>query len=524
MPSLLDIGRRIGPALGAVAPPLLSGLAGARASRNATNALTTGAKTAGGVITQAGADQQARLAAIYKAQQEALGPYQQAGLAGINRLTTGLAEGGGLADAYNPTGGPPQPGAFSWAPPDLANDPGFQFRLKEGLRAINASANASGTRFSGATLKSVNNYAQDAASQEAQAAFNRNLATYGINANEFQAGFERNRATTGDQYNRLSGLANIGQNATNTGVQAGANFGQQSGQNAQFTAAEIANLETEKASAEAAGDINKANTISSALAGAAKGLLDIGPAKTVQDYIKSLTNPSATAVGPQPGSPDFVGPVRGGLASVGSSTAVPGIATATPSTAIGAIPGITGAVGATAAPAAFTGGGLASIGAAGGGPLAGTGALAAPSVSAPSLSSTSLAHALLMSPWTIGIGAGIIAITALLKSQAHWEANTLVKTVQNPFGQKLGQIVDGFDRAFQSGQLDRASAQQARDATAAAIQDFETKLTAFEAKGGKDNKTVVANARRSMQEYFGPGYANILGKMDQEIASLPQAA
>ena len=497
MPSLLDIGRRIGPALGAVAPPLLSGLAGARASRNATNALTTGAKTAGGVITQAGADQQARLAAIYKAQQDALSPYQQAGLAGINRLTTGLAPGGGLADTYNPTGGPAQPGAFSWAPPDLANDPGFQFRLREGLKAINASANASGTRFSGATLKSVNNYAQDAASQEAQAAFNRNLATYGTNANEFQAGFERNRTTTGDQYNRLSGLANIGQNATNTGVQAGANFGQQSGQNAQFTAAEIANLETDKASAIAAGDINKANTISSALAGAAKGLLDIGPAKTVQDYIKSLTNPA-----------------RAGLASVGTSGAV--------SNAIPAIPGITGAVSATAAPTALAGGGLASIGAAGGGPLAGTGALQAPSVGAPALESA--AHAFLTNPFTIGIGAGIIGITALLKSQAHWEANTLVKTVQNPFGQKLGQIVDGFDRAFQSGQLDRASAQQARDATAAAIQDFETKLTAFEAKGGKDNRTVVANARRSMQEYFGPGYAGILGKMDQEISSLPQAA
>jgi len=71
-------------------------------------------------------------------------------------------------------------------------DPGYKFRLAEGNKAIERSAAARGLLGSGATLKAANNYAQDTASAE-----------------------------YGNYWNRLAGLAGVGQAATNTGIAAG---------------------------------------------------------------------------------------------------------------------------------------------------------------------------------------------------------------------------------------------------------------------------------------------------------------
>lgn len=73
-------------------------------------------------------------------------------------------------------------------------DPGYQFRLTEGNKAIERSAAARGLLNSGATLKAANNYAQDTASAE-----------------------------YGNYWNRLAGLAGVGQAATNATVGAGQN-------------------------------------------------------------------------------------------------------------------------------------------------------------------------------------------------------------------------------------------------------------------------------------------------------------
>lgn len=71
-------------------------------------------------------------------------------------------------------------------------DPGYKFRLAEGQKAIERSAAARGLLGSGATLKAANNFAQDTASAE-----------------------------YGNYWNRLAGLAGVGQAATNTGIAAG---------------------------------------------------------------------------------------------------------------------------------------------------------------------------------------------------------------------------------------------------------------------------------------------------------------
>ena len=75
-------------------------------------------------------------------------------------------------------------------------DPGYQFRLSEGMKGIENSAAAGGMPLSGRTLKGLGRYAQDYASGEFQNAYNRrqqgisnlyNLATMGQNAAVGQA-------------------------------------------------------------------------------------------------------------------------------------------------------------------------------------------------------------------------------------------------------------------------------------------------------------------------------------------------
>ncbi len=71
---------------------------------------------------------------------------------------------------------------------DMERDPGYQFRLSEGMKGIETSAAARGMQLSGRTLKGIGRYAQDYASQEFQNAYSRrqqgisnlyNLATMG---------------------------------------------------------------------------------------------------------------------------------------------------------------------------------------------------------------------------------------------------------------------------------------------------------------------------------------------------------
>jgi hypothetical protein len=71
---------------------------------------------------------------------------------------------------------------------DWQKDPGYQFNLNEGNKAINSAAAARGLGNSGATLKALTRYGQDYASNEYSKAYDRNfnrlstLAGYGNNA------------------------------------------------------------------------------------------------------------------------------------------------------------------------------------------------------------------------------------------------------------------------------------------------------------------------------------------------------
>lgn len=137
-------------------------------------------------------------------------------------------------------------------------------------------------------------------------------------------------------------------------------------------------------------------------------------------------------------------------------------------------------------------------------------------------------------PVTAPVAAALGAAVLWKKSQVHPTADKFVQGYQDPFVNtkgtgKLNLVVDGFDRAYTSGQLSKADAQTIRDATAQLIQQFMTDGQNFAQKGGKET-TVWNQALRTMTQDFGgvrnadgtwtPDWSKILGKMDQEIAGL----
>jgi hypothetical protein len=66
-----------------------------------------------------------------------------------------------------------------WTGADLGSDPGYQFRLKEGLGAIERGAAAGSGSLGTATDKAMMEYASGLASQEADRAFGRHMGEFG---------------------------------------------------------------------------------------------------------------------------------------------------------------------------------------------------------------------------------------------------------------------------------------------------------------------------------------------------------
>jgi len=135
------------------------------------------------------------------------------------------------------------------APTDVTqqNDPGWQFRMKEGLKAIERSAASKGTLLTGGTLKDLNSWAQDTASNEYDKVYNRALREY----QQAYGIFGNNQANQFGRLNALSqsGLTAAGNvNANNSGYAQGAS-----------------DLYTQQGNANAAGTVGSANAWNSAL-------------------------------------------------------------------------------------------------------------------------------------------------------------------------------------------------------------------------------------------------------------------
>lgn len=146
-------------------------------------------------------------------------PYRQAGLTGQNRLMELLGLGGnaGAAD-YGRYGRD-----FSMA--DYQADPGYAFRLNEGMKLLKHQGASRGGLISGGTMKGLQDYAQESASQEYGNAFARyqaeragrlqslgNLMSSGQAAASNQAGNTGNYATNaGNAYMAAGNAIGAGQ-------------------------------------------------------------------------------------------------------------------------------------------------------------------------------------------------------------------------------------------------------------------------------------------------------------------------
>ena len=94
-------------------------------------------------------------------------------------------------------------------------DPGTQFRLQQGLNAMNATAAARGGLISGNALKAGQDYGQAQGSQEYQNAFNRYITGYNADV-----------ARANNMYNRVSNIAGTGQTTSNQLASMAGNYGQ----------------------------------------------------------------------------------------------------------------------------------------------------------------------------------------------------------------------------------------------------------------------------------------------------------
>lgn len=199
-------------------------LVGAGASAYAANQASNAQANA----AQAGLNAQQRM---FNRQVELNEPFRQAGITSQNQLLTLLGLQGG--DPNSPNWGR-YARDFSMA--DYQADPGYQFRLDEGQKALERSAAARGGLQSGAALKAAARFGQDYGSQEYQNAFNR---------------YQVNRS---NQLNPLQSVMGAGQSATNTLTNA-------AGQSAQNMMQGYGNL----GQARASGYIGMSNALTGAL-------------------------------------------------------------------------------------------------------------------------------------------------------------------------------------------------------------------------------------------------------------------
>jgi hypothetical protein len=94
-------------------------------------------------------------------------------------------------------------------------DPGYQFRMNEGMRGINNNMSAQGMSLSGATMKALQKYGQGMASQEYGNAYNRFSNDRQFDYGVWGDAYNRQAQEKAQQWNRGIGLANVGVNAAN---------------------------------------------------------------------------------------------------------------------------------------------------------------------------------------------------------------------------------------------------------------------------------------------------------------------
>lgn len=189
---------------------------------------------------------------MFERQVELQEPFRQAGLTAQNQILQLLGIGGDQA----------APGYGSLARPfgmqDFQKDPGYAFRQSEGMKALERSAAARGSLLSGGTLKGIQRFGQDLASQEYQNAFNR---------------YQVERA---NRLNPLQSLMGSGQSSANVLTGAAGGLGQG-----------LSQAEMAGGAARASGYVGAANALNQALGSVAGYYVDKPLNTAIMEYYKT---------------------------------------------------------------------------------------------------------------------------------------------------------------------------------------------------------------------------------------------
>lgn len=164
------------------------GLGGAMLSANASASAADKAAQAQLTASQQQIESNERTLATQREDQR---PWREAGEAALKELQKGIADG-----SFDPKN-------FTFTA-----DPGYQWRLDQGQKAIERGASARGNLFSAGTQAAVGAYGQEFAS------------------NEYDRAYQRNASAQNARFNALSAVAGTGQRATDVITNATGNAGQ----------------------------------------------------------------------------------------------------------------------------------------------------------------------------------------------------------------------------------------------------------------------------------------------------------
>lgn len=213
---------------GAIAGAVIGGYLSSKGAKSAAKAQADSAEASMALQKQ-----------MFDKQVELQEPFRQAGLTAQDRLMMMLGLKGDAAD--------PNYGKYArdFSMADFEADPGYAFRLSEGLKALDRQAAARGGLISGGALKASQRYGQAMASDEYMNAFNR---------------YQTNRA---NQLNPLQSLMGASQTATNTLTNAAGDYGRSAGDTL-----------LERGNARASGYVGQANAWNQAIGNATNSWLD----------------------------------------------------------------------------------------------------------------------------------------------------------------------------------------------------------------------------------------------------------
>ncbi len=163
------------------------------------------AEKAAEIAAESSAENIALQKELSEIQREDFQPWREVGANALSKIEAGIESG-----EFDP-------GVFDPSQIDVTADPGYQFRMKQGVEALDSSAAARGRLLSGAQDKALTKYGQEMGSQEYNNAYARYADQYSKEANR-----------KANKFNMLNMLSTGGQASAAKQAQATGQLGTQS--------------------------------------------------------------------------------------------------------------------------------------------------------------------------------------------------------------------------------------------------------------------------------------------------------